>query len=72
MTGNLDYLREAKAGLNPQQQDGVDDALLGILSVHIPPQLWADTVDRAVRLMTMPKRENGGLCVVKPERREGQ
>ena len=46
----LDYLREAKRGLNSQQEQHCDHLLIGILSVRIPEQQWKDAVQMAVRL----------------------
>jgi hypothetical protein len=46
----LDYLREAKAGLNSQQEQHCDHLLIGILSVRIPEKQWKDAVQMAVRL----------------------
>ena len=47
---NLAYLREAKRGLTSEQQDACDHIMLGIVSVHIPEQVWNDAVGVAVRL----------------------
>jgi hypothetical protein len=47
---NLDYLREAKRGLTPEQQTVCDDFVIGILSLHVSEQTWRDAVDMGVRL----------------------
>jgi hypothetical protein len=46
----LEYLREAKRGLTPEQQRICDDFVIGILSLHVPEQVWRDAVDMGVRL----------------------
>jgi len=44
----LDYLRESKRGLTPEQQRMRDDFVLGILSLHVPEQVWRDAVDMSL------------------------
>jgi hypothetical protein len=55
MTGLLDYLREAKRGLTPDQAQAVDDFVIGILSLHVSDQVWIDTVQMAVRMARKQK-----------------
>lgn len=50
----LDYPR----GLTPEQRGMCDDFALGILSLHVPEQVWKDAVDMGVRMAT--KREHHG------------
>jgi len=50
----LDYLREAKSGLAPEQQCMCDDFVIGILSLHVSEQVWRNPVDMGVRLATKP------------------
>ena len=38
----LDYLREAKVDLTPEEQRMCDDFALGVLSLHVPQQVWRD------------------------------
>jgi len=52
----LDYLREAKRGLTPEQQRVCDDFVIGVLSLHVPEQVWKDAVDMAVRLATLAEK----------------
>jgi len=52
----LDYLREAKRNLTPEQERICDDFVIGLLSLHVSEQIWKDAVDMAVRLA---KRRNG-------------
>jgi len=54
--GNLlDYLREAKRGLTPEQQRLCDDFVIGVLSLHVTEQVWRDAVDLGVRLAKREK-----------------
>jgi hypothetical protein len=46
----LDYLREAKRDLTPEQQRVCDDFVIGILLLHVPEQVWRHAVDMGVRL----------------------
>ena len=46
----LDYLREAKRGLTPEQERICHDFVIGILSIHVPEQVWKDAVEMAVRM----------------------
>ena len=48
----LDYLRDAKRELTLEQAQTVDDFVIGVLSLHVPEQVWRDAVDMAVRLAT--------------------
>jgi hypothetical protein len=52
---NVDFLREAKRGLDPEQQRVCDDFVIGILSLHVSEQTWRDAVDMGVRLARMEK-----------------
>jgi hypothetical protein len=51
----LDYLKAAKAGLDPEQQRICDDFVIGALSLHVTEQVWKDSVDFAVRLARREK-----------------
>jgi hypothetical protein len=53
----LDYLRDAKraASLTPEQERVCDDFVIGILSLHVPEQVWRDAVDMGVRLAVRQK-----------------
>jgi len=46
----LDYLREAKRCLTPEQERICDDFVIGLLSIRVPEQVWKDAVEMAVRL----------------------
>jgi hypothetical protein len=52
---NLDFLREAKRGLDPDHARAVDDLLLGILSILVADQVWIDAVQMAVRMARREK-----------------
>ena len=66
----LDYLREAKAGVIPEQQRTCDDFVIGILSPRVPEQVWKDAVDMGVRLAMrqapLQRRELKGVEVWRP------
>jgi hypothetical protein len=56
--GNLlDYLCEAKraASLTPAQERVCDDFVIGVLSLHVPEQVWRDAVEMGVRLARREK-----------------
>ena len=53
----LDYLRGSKRGLTPEQQRMCDDFVLGVLSLHVPEQVWEDAVDMAVRMATKTEHQ---------------
>ena len=50
----LDYLRESKRDLTPEQQRTCDDFVIGILSLHVPEQVLKDAVDMGARPATRP------------------
>ena len=51
----LDYLREAKQRMTPEQERMCDDFVIGVLSLHVSEQVWRDAVDMAVRLARREK-----------------
>jgi len=51
----LDYLREAKQGMTPEQERMCDDFVIGVLSLHVSEQVWRDAVVMAVRLARREK-----------------
>ena len=51
----LDYLRDVKRGLSPEQARTCDDLLLGMLSILFSRQVWEDTVQMAVRMARREK-----------------
>ena len=58
----LDYLRQVKANLTPEQQRVCDDFVIGILSLHVAEQVWRDAVDMGVRLATRPTSGPEGMA----------
>ena len=51
----LDYLREAKQRMTPEQERMCDDFVIGVLSLHVSEQVWRDAVVMAVRLARREK-----------------
>jgi len=46
----LEYLCEAKRSLTAEKERICDDLVIGLLSIHVPEQVWKDAVEMAVRL----------------------
>jgi hypothetical protein len=73
---------EAKAAIQPQGLRGpgfyssrmCDDFVIGILSLHVPEQVWRDAVDMGERLATKPFKKvaytPAGILIYNSHKRE--